>query len=520
MNDKGLTVAYVRLSEEDQNKQKDYSESIYNQISLIKSYAKSMGMKISKEYIDDGYTGINFDRPSFEQMKDDIISGLISCVITKDMSRLGRNFIETAYYISEFFPKNNVRYIAINDEFDSNNPNDAEQQIMMEFRSLVNERYVRDTSVKRKHTAEIKTANGEYLGFVAPYGYKIIKKDNRRTLEIDEEAAKVVKRIFEEIAQGKTRHEVAAELNNENITSPLVYLEMTETPGRKYYHDWNKSAIYRIIRNETYTGKIVKRKSISKSYRDKKRDVIPISERETIPNCHPAIITDTLFKIANVKIKKQKKRVDWKYPGFFENLVICGECGKSMTPSRRIRNGKTSYRFECGRRNNREECPNRSIADSKLVSIVSAELKELIETFVDADEISEKAAKDFIKEERPNRKIADIEKSIEAHNINIRNLYMQKTNGEISLDEFLEKKKTETFLKENLEKLLRELIESKNETQRKAEMLEKYNNFINNDNFIKNTVNDLIESITVYKDNTLKITFKFGLSEPKKIKLY
>ena len=139
------------------NKENDFSSSIYNQLGFIKSYAKSMGLSIDKEYIDDGYSGINFDRPGFEELKEDIEKGLIGVVITKDLSRLGRDFIETAYYISEYFARYNVRYIAINDRFDSDNPDDTNQEIMLSIRSLINDRYVKDASVKRKQVAEAKT---------------------------------------------------------------------------------------------------------------------------------------------------------------------------------------------------------------------------------------------------------------------------------------------------------------------------------------------------------------------------
>ena len=168
MDNVKLITAYVRLSQEDLNKSKDFSESIYNQLAFIKSYAKTMGLEIEKEYIDDGYSGMNFDRPGFEDLKNDIDKGIVGTIITKDMSRLGRNFIETAYYISDYFPKYNIRYIAINDEFDSDNPNNREQELMLGFKSLINDRYVKDAHIKRKQIAEAKTNCGEYIGFIAP----------------------------------------------------------------------------------------------------------------------------------------------------------------------------------------------------------------------------------------------------------------------------------------------------------------------------------------------------------------
>ena len=143
-----LIVAYVRLSQEDLDKQNNFSESIYNQIDLIKSHAKIMGLKIDKEYIDDGYSGTNFNRPGFENLINDIEKGTVGLIITKDMSRLGRNFLETAYYISEYFPKKEVRYVAINDGYDSASLDDKDQEIVMQFKSLINDRYVKDIYIK------------------------------------------------------------------------------------------------------------------------------------------------------------------------------------------------------------------------------------------------------------------------------------------------------------------------------------------------------------------------------------
>lgn len=518
--DNRLTVAYVRLSQEDMNKLKDFSESIYNQIGLIKSYAKSMGLKIDKEYIDDGFSGTNFDRPGFEKLIEDIEKGIVGVIITKDMSRLGRNFIETAYYISEYFPKHGVRYIAINDEFDSENPNNSEQEIMLGFKSLINDRYVKDSSVKRKQIAEAKTSEGQFIGFIAPYGYKVVKQDGKRTLEIDEYAAGIVKRIFTEIASGKTRQEVADGLNKDKIIPPVLYMNMTPSKNKKYYYDWSDKVIYRILKNKTYTGKIVKRKSSKNSYLQKKREVIPIRDRETIDNCHPVIITEQLFNEANDKLLVMKRKEKNDYCGLFSNLVICGECGRTMTACRRSDRANVKYFFSCTKVVDRKPCPNRTVADSKLRTVIISTLQEIIEDYVSEEEVITQATKNLIKSERPNLKISHLKEDIELHNKNIRNLYLQKTKGEITLEQFLETKKNETLLKEESEKLLKEILESKNEDIRKEEILEQYRHFINGDELMNSALRDLVDRIVVYKDNTMKISFKFGLGEPKKIRLF
>lgn len=523
MVEHGLNVLYGRLSKEDLIKDKEFSSSIYNQIGFIKSYAKTMGIEINKEYIDDGYSGINFDRPAFESLRSDIENGLISVVITKDISRLGRNMAETVYYIAEYFPKYNVRYIAINDKYDSENSDYSNQDIMLYFKSLINDKYVKDASIKRKQVAETKTNEGQFIGFMAPYGYKIKKIDNKRTLEIDENAANIVKRIFSEISSGKSRNEVAEGLNNDGIITPVVYMNMTPSRNKKYYYDWTDKIIYRILKNKTYTGRIVKRKSIKKDYHQKKRDVIAIGDRETIENCHPAIISDELFELANKRLKTSKRKEKNDYNGLFNDLIVCGECSNKMTAcriNRSDRKTKVQYYFQCNKVIDRKTCCNRSIADSKLKLIVKDTLKDIIDTYVCEEDITKRATKDLLKKERPNLKISNLQNDIELHNNNIRKLYLQKTTGEITLDEFIEKKETESLLKDQAEQLLREVIESKNVGARKKELLEKYNSFINNNEFMNECVRDLIDKITIFKDNTIEICFRFGLGKPKKIKLF
>ncbi len=515
------TVAYVRLSQDDLDKYKEFSESIYNQLGIIKSFASTMNLSIDKEYIDDGYSGLNFNRPGFEELKKDIEDGSIRTVIVKDLSRLGRNFLETAYYISEYFKKYNIRFIAINDEYDSDNEEDATKEILLNIRTVINDRYARETGQKLKQVFDSKTNEGQFIGFQAPYGYKIKKINNYRTLEIDEYAATIVKRIFTEIASGKSREEVAKMLNEEKVVPPIIYLKMTPSKNKAYYYDWSGAVIYRILKNKTYTGKIVKRKSVKKDYYQNKRKYIVQRDRETIDKCHPAIITDELFEAANNRLKQTKRRIKNDYNGVLGGLVYCGECGRKMLPIPTRKSGeRLRYYFQCTNVINRVHCHRKCICDEKLLRIITFTINELINTYVDEDEIVNNTTKDILKKERNNLKISNIKENIELHTNNIKKLYMRKTNGDISLEEFMKLKDEETLKKKKLESELKSLIETTNIDLRKKEIMEKYHMFLNNDSFINETINYFIERIDLYKDKTIKISFKFGLGEPKRIKLF
>lgn len=504
-----LIVAYVRLSQEDKNKLKDFSESIYNQIDLIKSYGESKGLRIDKAYIDDGFSGTNFERLGFQKLIADIEKGLVRVVITKDMSRLGRNFIECAYYISEYFPKYGVRYIAINDNFDSKYTNDS-RDIVVSFKSLINDRYARDISIKRKKIADIKTCDGQFIGFIAPYGYKIVKKDGRRTLEIDEDAALIVKRIFTEIALGKTRQEVADGLNNDKILSPILYMNMRPAKNKKYYYDWSSNIIYRILKNKTYTGKIVKRKSIKKSYLQKNRKIIPIRERQVIDNCHEAIVTEELFNRANDKLIIMQKHEKKEYSGLLSGLVFCGECGRAMLLCKKMNTG-VRYYFACTKTIDRKSCQNRTIGDLKLKEIIVSILQSIVRDYVCEEKIVLQVVKDLVKWERLNLKILYLKENIELSNKKIRNLYLQKVWEEITLAQFLEKVANESSAKKKLEQRLKEIERYKNVDILKCEISTQYKGFINDDKFMRMILDDLVDKIIIYKNNIVKILFKFNL---------
>ena len=516
-----MTVSYTRISEEDLEKLKEFSVSIYNQLSLIKDYAERMNLKIDKEYIDDGFSGGNFDRPGFEELLNDIDKGKISTIITKDLSRLGRDFIETSYYIFDFFPKHNIRYIAINDCYDSDDENNTLDETMIAIKNVINDRYIHDSSIKRKQVAEAKTNNGEFIGFIAPYGYKVVKKDNKRTLEIDEYSSMIVKRIFTNIASGKSREEVAQELNEDKILPPVIYMNMTPSRNKKYYYDWSDKIVYRILKNETYTGNTVIRKSEKRNYKQKKRNVIPIRDREVIKNTHPAIISETLFKEANSKLKTLKRKEKNDYDGTFSGLVICGECGRVMTACRTVKDsGNVKYYFACTKVENRKKCPNRVLYDNKLRNIIEENLKDLIMSFGNDKMIIGQVTKELHNKERYNLKVSNLKKEIELYNINIRNLYLQKTKGEIDLQEFVRLKKEQTDLKTKCENELLEIKETSDINKIKTEVSKAYNGFINRDILLKEYIREIIEKIVIHKDNTIQIVYKFGISTPRTIKLF
>lgn len=294
--------AYTRLSQDDGDKAE--SDSIRNQKELIRNFQKSHSeIHIVEEYSDDGYSGVNFERPGFQKMITDIHEKKIDCIIVKDLSRFGRNYIETGKYIEQIFPALGVRFIAINDNYDSAEKRQPGDQIILPFKNLVNDAYSRDLSVKIRSNLNAKRQIGDYVGAFAPYGYKKAE-DNKNQLTIDWPAAKVVRRIFQLRIEGKSNAVIADILNQEGIPCPYDY-KRHSPDSRNFasgFHgngeaSWSFNAINRILTNEIYLGTMVQGKSTRPNYKIKKTVVIDQEKWIRVKNTHEAIISQRDFDI-------------------------------------------------------------------------------------------------------------------------------------------------------------------------------------------------------------------------------
>ena len=507
-----INCAYIRLSEEDGKN--TYSKSILNQIALIEEYSKKNQIKIHKKYIDDGFSGINFSRPAFEEMLKEMEKGNIETIVTKDFSRLGREYIETTYYITRYFPEHNIRYIAINENYDSNrNKNDIDD-IMIGIKGIMNDRYIKETSKKIQEVKKQKTEQGYYMGFIAPYGYKKIKEDNGKiTLIPDEKVKNIIQRIFEDIANGKTRKQVAQNLNKEKILSPIQYLKMTKSKNKIYYDKWSPGIIYRIIRNQIYIGNTYKRKSSKKNYRQKRRDYIIQSKRDIVINTHPAIISKELYKKANEKIKRNNEKINRKkeYHGKLEGIVKCGECGKFMKLSGRKReNNKVAFCLYCPNGKNKNKTCNNThiISTKKIENIIYFKLNEVINNKITKDYILQNAINYSVEQKKYKRKKEFLNKEIEQHKIQIKKLYLNKTNNIITVDEFLKQRKNLNMQIEIYEKQKEELTKEITYEKNRNEIIQNFKKFKTKDNLM-NYLDEIVSEVIFNKDKTLEIRFNF-----------
>ncbi len=367
--------AYVRISREDKNKDAYYSRSINNQIDYIRQYARFNNINIKKVYIDDGYSGMNFDRPAFNKLISDMKSDRVSAIITKDMSRLGRDYIGMNYYIYNLFKMNNIEYIAINDYIDDGKENDIHYMI----RSVVNYKYIKDISDKIRKVKEIKTTEGSFLGYIAPYGYNRVKDNNRILLKIDSSVKNIIKEIFIYVALGIKLDKISSWLNRDKIESPSKHMKVPYNTCSK----WNRTIIYRIIRNVVYLGNLEKRKSEKTNLFNKKRKYISIKERKVIEGVYEPIVNRVTFLEANKRIKNRNNKNRIINQNELERKFYCGKCGNNFKIIIRNRDNKEYIYYCCSKCKNKiSKNVMQNILASTLKSEFSSRCEELIK-FID-----------------------------------------------------------------------------------------------------------------------------------------
>ncbi|MFI3260352.1 MAG: recombinase family protein [bacterium] len=317
---------YIRISREDDIKY-DESQSITNQRIILEDYIKDKDYKLVDIYVDDGYSGTNFDRPAFSKMIKDIENKKINTIITKDLSRLGRDHIETGYYIEKYFPLNKVRYIAINDNYDSEKVGSND---MNAFKFILNDYYAKDISNKVKLTINSKKKNGEFLGATPPYGYKFKSKTNKKKLIVDEVSSKVVKRMFTLYASGKSLDYIAKKFTKEKIEIPSIYKKLNRGLKSSAYGVWQTRTIGEMLNNPTYIGNLTQGRRRKVSYKVKKVVRVPKNEWIIAENTHePIIDKDTFEKVQNI-LKVNKGRVQSENNVLLKGFIKCKECGHTI----------------------------------------------------------------------------------------------------------------------------------------------------------------------------------------------
>ena len=435
------TALYCRLSQDD-GLEGD-SNSIQNQKNILQKFAEDHHFPNPCFYVDDGFSGGNFQRPAFQQMISDMENGEIGIIITKDLSRLGRNQLHTGLYIEERFPMFGVRYIAINDNVDTDS---SESNDLMPFKNLFNEWFIRDTSRKIRAVLKAKAERGEWLGTRAPYGYR--KNSETKKLEVDEEAAAIVRRIFAMCAAGKGPSQIARILKKEQVLTPTMYAYtrygMNHTClDTAHPYNWSDSAIANLLENEIYLGNTVNMKYSTKSYKDKRRVEHSREECLVFKDTHPALITQEVWDIVQRVRKNRRRLTKMEEQNKYSGLVFCADCGSNMVLHRAHTMSASYNHFTCRTyKKDGEACTGHYIRECVLDEVVLEDLRRVTAMAREHPEefaayIGSKQSAEIQREiRRQEKELAAMQKRKTELDAIFKKLYEDSVLGRISTEQF------------------------------------------------------------------------------------
>lgn len=372
---------YLRLSREDGDSTE--SNSISNQRQIIKSYARDNDFKVVAEYVDDGFSGSNFDRPKFKKMIQDLEEKKFKTIIVKDLSRFGRDYIESGKYLQKIFPEKGIRFISVNDNYDSENADVSDTHLILPIRNFINDSYCRDISMKVKSSKEIKRKNGEFIGAFAPFGYKKDSK-NKHKLVVDTEVSHIIERIFNMKIDGYSSKAIADFLNSIGCVTPSKHKENSgdnHTTGFIVKDSkWDAKMVNRIITNKVYIGVLEQGKTRKLNYKSKREVEVNEEDWIVINDSHKPIISKSIYALANkMMLRDVKQSAD--IPHILSGMLYCKDCGSSMVRRKvKSKNGHNIF-YICSHYNNKGDCTRHSIKEDYLLDMTLFALKDYLKKY-------------------------------------------------------------------------------------------------------------------------------------------
>ena len=450
LNDKIYHAAiYLRLSQEDGDisvSDKNESNSISTQRDLIHAYLqKQADILYETEFCDDGYTGTNFDRPGFNDMMKAVREKRVDCIVVKDLSRFGRDYIESGKYIQKIFPMLGIRFIAINDGYDSADTGNQSNDFVLPFKNLINDSYCRDISIKSRSNLEVKRRNGEFVNNFAVFGY-MRSPDDKHKLIVDEEAAVIVRNIFNWKQEGWNAQQIANHLNKLHFPSPMEYKKKCGQNFRTSFKtkttaQWSAVAVLRILKNPVYTGVLEQGKTTTPNYKVKTKVVKDESKWARVENAHEAIITPAQFELVQTVLGMDTCRAennDEIYP--FSGMIYCAECQSPMLHRAATSNGKKYHYYVCsGNKRDKNSCTTHNIKCDLVEDVVLATVQAHISMAIDIDNaMSQVDSLDWEQREvrKINAQISAMELDVEKFSRIKLELYEDLKGGLISKEEY------------------------------------------------------------------------------------
>lgn len=512
-------IAYYRLSKDDGTNHE--SDSIANQRVLIREYVKSHpNIRLVDEAFDDGYTGTNFDRPGFQKVMDAVNAGRINCVIVKDLSRLGREYVETGKYLEMVFPSMGIRFIAINDDVDSGNAKSSDD-ILVPVKNIMNETYCRELSKKLRRQFKVQRANGEYLGAFACYGYRKSPEDKHKLI-IDEYAAEIVKAIFTFKLKGYSPQSIADYLNSEAVLPPAEY---KKSQGLNYKSGlkgagqalWKAFTIQNILTNPVYTGVLIQGKRGTPNYKVKQMRVRDEDQWSIVSDNHEAIIDEFTFKTVQKVLSKDTRvsaKADTVDP--LSGLMVCADCGRSMVKRSVTRGKKKFYYYVCHTNKKGAGCTSHSISVETLEATVMRAIKNQINLLVEMKQLLDEVNHGEIlsvKLKRLDLLIAEKNKEIDKQKSFRLKLYEALSDGLIERDEYDLMRTRATAAIEAAETVIQKLEDERTEIISKSTTnltwLEQFAKYQSVAKLTREVAAAFIDKITVFEDKTVHIDFNY-----------
>lgn len=516
---------YVRLSKEDgdvSDASKAESNSISNQKELIRDFLKDkQDIEIVSERVDDGYSGVNFERPAFQLMLEDIKKGRVDCVVVKDLSRFGRNYIESGRYLEKIFPMLGVRFIAVNDNYDSLAGKSQSDEIVIPFKNLINDAYCRDISVKIRSHLDIKRRKGEFIGSFTVYGYQKDGADHNRIVP-DEYASGVVRNIFAWKIGGMSQQGIADKLNCMGVLSPAEYKKSRGSNYRAKFQTrsravWSAVAVTRILMNEAYTGVLIQGKTTTPNYKVKKTVVKEQEEWVRIPDAFEAVISKEDFDTVQILLGKDTRVAPDKESVYlFSGIAVCGDCGRLMTRKVSTVAGKKYSYYMCSASKRDGTCTSHRIREEELEEAVTQALNAYVEKLSEIKEILnyiETLPMQSVDIKRLEMRIVQLEEEAEKYAGLKVSVYEDLKDGLISKEEYVSiKQEFETRRKNAIDSVCKIREEIQRLAQRDGKRHEWIENFVKNrgmDKLVRNVVVELIEKISVYEDKRIEVRFRY-----------
>lgn len=515
---------YVRLSREDGDKEE--SDSIVNQKELLQQFASlEADIAVHDVYVDDGWSGTNFDRPEFIRMMEDVKDRAVNCVIVKDLSRFGRNYIDVGQYIEKIFPLMDIRFISVTDNLDSVKNPQTMNNIIVPFKNLINDEYCRDISNKVRSSLDLKRKQGKHIGSFACYGYKKDPEDHNH-LVIDGEAADVVRDIFRWYKSGMSVIGISKKLNQMGVPNPSCYKKMQGLRYKNRYekmtdHRWPESSVRRILANRMYVGDLVQGLIKIKSYKVQVAQRQPKDDWIIVPDTHEAIVSREDFEVVQELLRRNTRVAPAKTDSkvyLFAGFIRCGDCGRSMFRKHYVHPyGEYNY-FVCTTYAKRDKnaCTKHSIRGDLIEKIVLQSIQMQIALAVDMEQAIEAINHHKV----INKESVTLQKTLnrtreEQEQVGrmALDLYPDWKAGMITQTEYTQLKARFGEQKAGLERKIKDLtdkIAALEKGQDKTnQFLENFIRYQNIDHLTREVVVALIDMIYVYEGNRLKIVFKY-----------